>query len=180
MLKIKNALLVLLMATVALSCNKKDDVTPDNATISGNWKLNRVTSDSQFANGDTEEVDDDFSNSDLYFDFEEDGTYTTNAYIELGVISEGDGTINNGTYSYANNELSLTYYDPFADTDVTLLLDTDINNSDLKLSIGLEGLRNSVQASSGSIDGLTRAVIQAYLGTITTFSLDLYLSITPM
>lgn len=176
----KNLFIVLFMATVAVSCSKNEDVTPDNATISGRWKLDRVTNDAQFSNGDSEVTDDDYTNTDLYFNFAEDGTYTTNADIELGVISEGDGTINNGTFSYAENELSLTYYDSFAEADVTLILNSELNSNDLKLSIGLDGLKSSVQASSGNIDGFTRALIQAYLGTITTFSLDLYLTKTTM
>jgi hypothetical protein len=175
MIKILEKITLLTFTTLfIMSCSKdgSGDVSPE--TVQGKWVLQNISSSVEYKSDSPETSSEDVSNQGLYFDFAADGTYTTNGAIELGNITDNNGTISTGNYEFSKGVLNLTYNDPDLGIPITLYLNSEISGNDMKLSLDKSDLVEAFAKTTG-VDAFTQAILQIVLDEIIKFEYSMTL-----
>lgn len=134
--------------------------------IIGRWDLLVVRNSIDLQNGDDTNNDSDFTGQGLFFDFKADGTYETNASINLGSVSKSDDIIS-GTFAKGEKDLQLQY--TFADfgIDANIILDiAELSNESLVLVVTDNTLIQAFDDNLGSLNAFERAAAELFLGNI--------------
>ncbi|WP_255068778.1 lipocalin family protein [Lacihabitans sp. LS3-19] len=169
----KNHFLILITLIVASlsSCTKSDDVSP--SSLSGKYELKIIDFNSKFTSEDPEKYTDDVSSQGIFYIFNTDGTYKTNAYWSIGEINS-NGTESTGKYSLKGNVLSITYIDQDLEKELTQSMQIKTNtDTDLVLYMGLAEVKDSFTAAATGLDPFTAAFLNIFIGQMLEFDYTL-------
>ena len=168
----KTILIIITLIIASLSsCTKGDDVSP--SSLSGKYELKIIDFNSKFSNEDPEKYTDDVSSQGIFYIFNTDGTYKTNAYWSIGEINS-NGTESTGKYSLNGNVLSITYIDQDLEKELTQSMQIKTNtDTDLVLYMGLDEVKASFKAAASGLDAFTAAFLELFLGQMLEFEYTL-------
>lgn len=160
-------LTVVLSLFVVTSCDKTtvSKIDPE-VDITGQWDLLVVRNSIDLKNGEDTNNDNDFQGQGLYFDFKSDGTYDTNASINLGSVSKSEQVIS-GTYTKNGEQLDLAYAFVDFGIDANISLDiAELSNNSLVVLVTEKTLIQAFDENLGSLNALQRAAAELFLGNI--------------
>ena len=102
--------IIALFSFLLVSCDKSEDPEIDpTASVEGQWNVTTVKTTYQ-TKGTTAQVSDiDLSKEAVFFQFNSDGTYSTNAKINLTSITKSDKVFD-GTYKLSKDKIELEYF----------------------------------------------------------------------
>lgn len=163
-----------LFAVVGLglaSCSKDDDVTP--ASLEGTYNLETIALKTKVVDEALEEENENVTSQKMYYTFNADGTYKTNAYWSVGQI-DTDGTVSTGKYTVKGNTLSITYQDEDLEKEMTQSMQIKTkSDTQLVLFIGLDELKDSFKAAGTGLDPFTKAFLDLFLSQMVQFEYTL-------
>lgn len=165
------AFILLILFTVLFSaCDKEDDSKIDpSATVVGEWQVTTVKTTLE-NNGSSPQVNDlDLSNDGVTFKFNADGTYSTNANINLTSITKADN-IFESTYKYSNEVIELDYF--LADFNIRVKFNFKVNElqtNTMSMSLDEGSLLDAFNASIGQLSGANQIVAQLLISNIVDF-----------
>jgi hypothetical protein len=143
------------------SCSKKDEVIP--STLEGTYNLENISLKSKVADQAAENENENVSAQKMYYTFNSDGTYKTNASWSIGEINSS-GTVSTGKYTINGNKLNITYQDGDLRKEITQTMQIKTNSdSQLVLFIDFDELKTSLKAAAGGLDTLTAAFLEIFL-----------------
>ncbi len=149
------------------ACEKEDNVAPLN--IEGKWNADEVSSKMQFQNEDPTNSTEDLSSSGIYFNFDSDGTYTTNAILGIDNISAGDGTEYTNEYKIVDGKIQLTFKEADLGIPISLSFTPVIMDNEMKITLTKKALLDDIASMSGKLDVFSEAILQAVVGQILDF-----------
>lgn len=157
---------------ILFSCKKEDIV---NGNIQGDWQVDEVETTIQTAGTDKSTTSNDLSGQGILFSFKEDGSYSTNANINLNGLSKGSDQT--GTYVKTNNTLEITYTIPDFNLDVNFTIAINsVTANYLQLEINQQALVNAFTGSLDTLSPTNRLLAQAFLNNLVDFKLLIDLS----
>jgi hypothetical protein len=155
---------------IALSCNKSDDSQIDPAAgVTGEWQVTTVKTTLQNQGTVAQVTDIDLSTEAVFFNFKTDGTYTTNAKINLSSISKSD-KIFEGTYKFEKENLELDYF--LEDFGLSVKFDFKINElQSNKMTMALDegSLLDAFNASIGQLSAANQVFAKLLINNIVDF-----------
>jgi hypothetical protein len=153
------------------SCSKKDEVTP--STLEGTYNLETISLKSKVVDQAAENENENVSAQKMYYTFNSDGTYKTNATWSIGEINSS-GAVSTGKYTINGNKLNITYQDGDLGKELTQTMQIKTNSdSQLVLFIGLDELKTSLKAAAGGLDAFTAAILEIFLSQMIQFEYTL-------
>ena len=109
----------------------------------------------------------------MYYTFNADGTYKTNAYWSIGQI-DTDGTVSTGKYTVKGNTQNIIYQDEDLGKEMTQRMQIKTkSDTQLVVFIGLDELKESFKASETGLDPFTKAVLELALSQMVQFEYTL-------
>ena len=103
-MKTKVLFLISFLALSIISCEKDDSVS--TSSLEGKYTLKTVDLKTQFTGEAEDKSVEDVSSQGMYYNFEANGNYTTNAFWAIGEINK-DTKVNSGTYSIKGEVLTI-------------------------------------------------------------------------
>lgn len=157
----------LFFVALIISCDKTtvSKIDPD-VDINGRWELVVVRNSVDLKNGEDTNRDDDFSGQGLFFEFNSNGTYETNASINLGSVSKSDDIIS-GTYIKGEKDLQLQYSFEDFGIDANIILDiATLSNDELIVVVTEQTLIQAFDDNLGTLNAFERAAAELFLGNL--------------
>ncbi len=165
---------LILLAVLGLGlagCSKGDDVTP--SSLEGTYNLETVALKTKVVDEALEEENENVASQKIYYTFNADGTYKTNAYWSIGEIGT-NGASSTGKYTLKGDNLSITYQDEDLGKELTQTMQIKTNSdTQLVLYIGLAELKSSLKAAAGGLDPFTAAFLEIFLSQMIQFDYTL-------
>lgn len=162
--------LILVSSFFLLSCDKSDESLIDpSASVEGNWQVTTVKTTLQNSGSAPQVNDLDLSNEEVFFKFNTDGTYSTNAEINLTSITKADQVFES-TYKYANEVIELDYF--LEDFNIRVKFNFKVNElQSNKMAISLDegSLLDAFNASLGQLSGANQIVARLLVNNIADF-----------
>jgi hypothetical protein len=149
------------------ACSKEDTISP--AQIQGKWNVESSSASFQLKGSEPKTSDEDLRNAGIYFEFFENGKYTTNASIGVDNIAKGNGTIYNGNYSITNGKISLAFIDSDLGALVRFTFSPQFKGNDLTITLTKEALVSDIAAMKGTINAFEEMVLQALASSVEQF-----------
>lgn len=163
--------LIAVLGLAFSSCSKKDDVTP--STLEGTYNLETISLKSKVVDQAAENENENVAAQKMYYTFNSDGTYKTNATWSIGEINSS-GTVSTGKYSISGNKLNITYQDGDLGKELTQTMQIKTNSgTQLVLFIGLDELKTSLKGAAGGLDAFTAAFLEIFLSQMIQFEYTL-------
>lgn len=159
------------MVLFTVSCTTEDDVSA--VSMNGSYNLETINLKTKVSNEDMQEKNENVATNKIYYTFNTDGTYTTNAYWSIGEI-DTKGTVSTGKYTLKDNVLSISYKDDQLGKELTQAMQVKVNNAkELVLYIGVAEVKGSLKEALSGLDLLTAALVEIYLKQLVQFDYTL-------
>jgi hypothetical protein len=153
------------------SCSKGDDVMP--STLEGTYNLETISLKSKIVDQAAEDENENVAAQKMYYTFNPDGTYKTNATWSIGEIN-ASGAVSTGKYTINGDKLNISYQDNDLGKDLTQTMQIKTNSdTQLVLFIGLDELKTSLKAAAGGLDAFTAAFLEIFLSQMIQFEYTL-------
>lgn len=170
-MKSKIVILFLLLSTAFFSCEKDDSVS--TSKLEGKYVLNSVDLKTQFTGEAEDKSTENVASKGIYYTFEANGNYTTNAYWSIGEIDK-DTKVNTGTYTVSGDVITIKYTDSELGKELNQKMQIKTNNgTDLVLYLGKTELLESFKGASAGLDAFTAAFVSIFLDSILKFEYTL-------
>jgi hypothetical protein len=171
MLLKKTLSILFAFGTLLVACDKSDDpfLIDASARVEGEWQVTTVKTTIQNKGASSQVNDLDLSEEKVFFIFNGDGTYSTNAKINLTSITKADKT-SEGTYKYANENLELDYL--LEDFNLRAKFNFKMNElQSNKMSISLDerSLLDAFNSSIGQLSGANQLLARLVIDNIVDF-----------
>ena len=165
------SIIFLALVLFTVSCTTEDDVSA--VSLKGSYNLETINLKTKVSNEDMQEKNENMATNKIYYTFNTDGTYTTNAYWSIGEI-DTKGTVSTGKYTLKDNVLSISYKDDQLGKELTQAMQVKVNNTkELVLYIGVAEVKDSLKVALSGLDLLTAALVEIYLKQLVQFDYTL-------
>lgn len=164
--------LLLIFSFLFFSCNKDDDTLIDPAaTVDGEWQVSTVKTTLQNKGTEAATTNLDLSSDGIYFNFQTDGTYSTNAKISLSSVTKSENIIT-GTYKFGSNNIELDYYleDFSVNVDFNFTIN-ELTNNNFVISLDEKSLTDAFNGSIGSLSAANQVFAKLLIDNIVDFEI---------
>ncbi len=164
---------ITVISIISIACSKTEDISMNQ--LSGKWNLTNVSSKVELKDQSIDDSNKDVSSEQIYFEFDANGNYTTNAEISLVDNSLKKSASNSSnTYKISGDNFILTYTDAQLKQELTLYLNiVSLTTNQLELNISKTELLKSFEQSVTKLDPFTTALVNLYLDSILKFDFTL-------